>query len=294
MCFKILRFFLHKNIFFELLMAFDHFKLMLYFHHMKSEIILPEKLQPHRDLFEQTAKTFNRIVLSKKEQLSPWDSKVGGLPYWLKEMTFPTNEKGEALQFLAQINFEKMPPLENFPTEGLLQFFINDDDLYGVDFDEPTVQKNFQVIYHKDIDQESILEDFSFLPVYAHSPISKMESVLNIDFETQVEIVPTADYEFEQHFGDEFFMQFGPESWDILEVYNEAIRSKGHKVAGYADFTQFDPRVPENPMMLLFQLDSDSTNGISWGDLGVANFFIKKEHLINKDFSEVLYNWDCC
>jgi len=31
-----------------------------------------------------------------------------------------------------------------------------------------------------------------------------------------------------------------------------------------------------------------------WGDAGVANFFINSADLINKDFSRVMYNWDCC
>jgi uncharacterized protein YwqG len=45
---------------------------------------------------------------------------------------------------------------------------------------------------------------------------------------------------------------------------------------------------------LLFQMDTDDEVGIMWGDSGVANFFIIEEDLKNKDFSRVLYNWDCC
>ncbi len=32
---------------------------------------------------------------------------------------------------------------------------------------------------------------------------------------------------------------------------------------------------------------------IMWGDMGVAGFFINYEDLKRKDFSKVLYNWDC-
>lgn len=31
-----------------------------------------------------------------------------------------------------------------------------------------------------------------------------------------------------------------------------------------------------------------------WGDCGVANFFINGAKLKQHDFSDVLYNWDCC
>ena len=42
-------------------------------------------------------------------------------------------------------------------------------------------------------------------------------------------------------------------------------------------------------------MDSDHSSDVDimWGDVGVANFFIRLEDLKNRDFSNVLYNWDC-
>jgi uncharacterized protein YwqG len=37
----------------------------------------------------------------------------------------------------------------------------------------------------------------------------------------------------------------------------------------------------------------DSDNEIICGDVGVANFFIRPGDLAKKDFSQVMYNWDC-
>ena len=45
--------------------------------------------------------------------------------------------------------------------------------------------------------------------------------------------------------------------------------------------------------ILLLQIDTDDSLNIMWGDSGVANFFIKKDDLLNLDFSNVIYNWDC-
>lgn len=45
--------------------------------------------------------------------------------------------------------------------------------------------------------------------------------------------------------------------------------------------------------ILLLQIDTDNSLNIMWGDSGVANFFIRKEDLLNLDFSNVIYNWDC-
>ena len=69
---------------------------------------------------------------------------------------------------------------------------------------------------------------------------------------------------------------------------------------GYPFFTQNDPRSEDIDYRefdtLLFQLDSemrDRRELVCWGDLGVGNFFIHREALKRRDFSRVLYNWDC-
>ena len=63
------------------------------------------------------------------------------------------------------------------------------------------------------------------------------------------------------------------------------------QVVGYPFFTQSDPRSVDDGEILLFQLNS--VKDIMWGDAGVANFFIDREALKNRDFSHVMYNWDC-
>lgn len=87
------------------------------------------------------------------------------------------------------------------------------------------------------------------------------------------------------------------------ETYHDHFGSTGHKLGGYPFFTQADPRQYDENIhdyVLLFQMDSDydykdgeQGKDIMWGDVGVANFFICPEDLKNKDFSKVLYNWDC-
>ena len=62
------------------------------------------------------------------------------------------------LRFLAQINFSEMPPLEGFPTKGILQFYIAGENAHGLNFENPEEQKGFRVIYH-----EEVVEDESAL-----------------------------------------------------------------------------------------------------------------------------------
>ncbi len=82
---------------------------------------------------------------------------------------------------------------------------------------------------------------------------------------------------------------------------SEELSGLGHKMLGYPGFIQFDPREDKEDRKyydtLLLQIDSDmgedGEDYVLWGDCGVANLFINKEALIKRDFSNILYNWDC-
>ncbi len=77
-----------------------------------------------------------------------------------------------------------------------------------------------------------------------------------------------------------------------MDEYGKMVRPQGHKIGGYAYFTQDDPRRASDPMLLLFQLDSDERMDLMWGDMGVGHFFIREKDLVARDFSRVLYDWD--
>ena len=73
----------------------------------------------------------------------------------------------------------------------------------------------------------------------------------------------------------------------------------GHKIGGYPGFSQEDPRdiaAEDDHDVLLLQIDTDDIGEreIMWGDSGVANFFISREHLKQRNFQDVIYTWDCC
>ena len=50
------------------------------------------------------------------------------------DQNLPVNQKtGAPLYLLAQINFEQIPHIKDFPEKGLLQIFISGDDgVYGI------------------------------------------------------------------------------------------------------------------------------------------------------------------
>lgn len=95
------------------------------------EFKLPGILEKHREYLASTLQPSNRLKFTLQETL-PWESKLGGCPYMEDISQYPKDENGAPMVFLAQINLSEMPPLPDFPTEGLLQFYIANDGIFGL------------------------------------------------------------------------------------------------------------------------------------------------------------------
>lgn len=258
----------------------------------------PKALEPYRARLAATEKPFIRIALEETEAatLPPWQSKVGGYPYWPQDASYPVSADGRPLFFLAQINLAETPPLEGFPRQGIVQFFIADDDLMGLDFDDPEAQRGFRVVYHPALalQADALRLDFTFLPDFdaGNLPFAPGRCFA-MQFTPDTGLMPESDYRFDGLFGEDFFARFQADEWTVAEAWGQIADAAGHRLGGYAEFTQEDPRSPNDPMELLFQLDSDAKNRIQWGDLGVANFFIRPHDLLAGRLERVRYNWDC-
>ncbi|SDI05012.1 Uncharacterized protein YwqG [Vibrio xiamenensis] len=225
-----------------------------------------------------------------------WSSKFGGKPYWPKNMSYPETESGNKLILIAQLNFEELPQLEGFPHTGILQFFIANNQYYGMDIDRSVEEiisshDGYQVIYHPVIDnnQSHLTQDLPQAEPENYLPLSREHRLIAT---LDREIPSPEDFRYEKYVGDPF--EHGDELGHFLY---DNLSSEGSKVGGYAHFTQEDPRIygRYDDWVLLFQMDSEylSDVDITWGDLGVCNFFIEKDALRNRDFSRVWYNWDC-
>lgn len=228
-------------------------------------------------------------------------SKFIGKPYLPVGESYPLASDGTPLMLLAQINFAELPPLDDYPTEGILQFYVHPySDTYGVDFSgnypENTIeQKDFRVVFHEKV-QASQAQ--TALPTFdAERIISPVFQEHALQFSVGEEYVPSTDWRFEQYFGQEYFVFSNNQGTEELwRDYNDHYNSSGHKIGGYACFTQWDIRSKDlfSDYELLLQIDSTEADEICWGDVGVGNFFIRREDLRNRDFSKVLYTWDCC
>lgn len=258
-----------------------------------TRIEIPKSLEKFSQKIEDTLRPYLNIKL-KSQKTMLWESKIGGNPYLEKCMEYPKTSKGEELRLLAQINFEEVPHLNNFPKKGILQFFILPDDLYGADFDNPCKQDTFRVIYLPEVkkDEKLLVTDFSFLKELEEDWYLPFEKEGKMHFLEKDMPAQAYTYEFEKLYKDVDFTE------EDIENYIEELNFSCCRIGGYPEFTQFDPRENDEDLAkfntLLLQLDSDDECNMMFGDCGIANFFIKEDDLKNLDFSTVLYNWDCC
>ena len=216
---------------------------------------------------------------------SVFESKVGGLGYLPHDGNFPVDNDGNQLRLLAQIDCSQVN-FDPFPKSGLLQFWIQNDELYGCDFGNPE-QNIFRILYYPELDRTVTEQEIQAKFVkseYDEEALFPVDKECGMIFESGESFKrPEIDFDADEAEEEARWNEYG----ELSSKY------PNHQVGGYPYFTQDDPRDEDSPYdFLLFQLDSDSDK-VLWGDLGIGNFFINSEKLKALDFSDVLYNWDC-
>lgn len=261
---------------------------------------VPKVFADYWDKIEKTKLPSISIKSTATDDLSLHQSSFGYYPCIPKGFDYPKGENGNYLYPLAQINFEEVPEIRGYPTRGYLQFYIAaDDDVHGINFDNYQLQKNFRVLYFEEEEVKSYETDFSFLDEVIKSEQVPVFKPHGLNFSLKDDYLGIGDVRYEESgiFSLATITKKYPSLEDEIEEAGwENFQSNGHKIGGYAYFTQEDPRIgsgAENikDYILLLQIDSDDE--IMWGDCGVANFFIHPDDLAKKDFSKVMYNWDC-
>jgi uncharacterized protein YwqG len=213
-------------------------------------------------------------------------SKLLGRPYLPITLDYPLDKYGKPLVMLAQINFGEMPPLKNYPKKGILQVFTP-----PMFWDEGN--EYYLYLYHK-ITEQAYHKSFPILSpeYYEMLPI---DCEHKLAFSKEVEYGGPADFRFDFSFGAKSFYDFRDELSEKQQIeFDNLFQSSGHKIGGYAYFTQSDPRAHQPAKkddVLLLQIDSDKE--IMFGDAGISNIFINIEDLKKRRFEKAYFNWDC-
>lgn len=274
------------------------------------------------DILEKNKKPTIKIEVSD-DKPNLFQSKFGGLPYLPKDKEVPRDKENRQFTLLAQINIEELPENNIYPMkEGILQFWILNDDVYGLDFDN-LLGNGYKVVYYKEIDksvtEEEILEKYK--PYEEDENYFPIEGEFSLKFELRDGYFSDSNDDFREIVDEEmkkFYLENREKYPEILKVYKdgeylnywdiwdileedkeigEKLFEAGHKIGGYPNFTQSDVRdLKAGYNILLLQIDSEGTDEheIMWGYCGIANFFIREKDLKELNFDEVIYNWDCC
>ena len=243
----------------------------------------PKELEKFREKLERTYKTCNEIKFVPSETKA-WESKIGGCPYLEKEEDYPRDENGNPMFFMAQINLEEMPKLPDFPEKGILQFYVVDDEVYGLEDD-------CKVIYIEEYskDESKLLKENPFESANEYPPFEKSGKAV---------FTQKQDMASQQCKGFDEVLALADDEEEEETLWN-FIDTAGCKMGGYPYFVQNAPEFYENGTadILLLQIDTDDGEGtceIMFGDGGNCQFMISREDLLNRDFSNVYYDWACC
>ena len=251
--------------------------------------MIPEFLSQYKAEIEnyklETVK-ISATPVSQKEIMPINQSRFLGLPYLPTDVNYPVDKKGAPMIMLAQINFAEVPHLQNYPQKGVLQLFISSTDWYDM--------TDYKILYHDGITIDAQI-NFDFLTenLYLESPIYCEHK---LKFEKVIEYGGVADFNFDLTFnGIDYYDYYETLSKEQQNEMDALFEGTGHKIGGYAYFTQSDVRdydAAKHNDVLLLQIDTDEQ--IMFGDSGVANIFIHPDDLANKRFEKAYFNWDCC
>lgn len=253
---------------------------------------LPEELDPYRALINGSVRPYLGARVLDDAPASIVGSQLGGEPWWPASKAFPRDGDGHPLFLLAQVNFAELPVLPPLPRTGLLQIFIAADHLYGANLDDLQDTRGFRVFHHTDLTEPRNLRDVPrTLPASrgAALPLEDAFAARGLAFAMEAMAIDPTDYRFAS-----ILPEIAADD-DLLELYAEWHEVSAVRLGGYPNFTQEDPRAYMKSRLGDFNLLTiDTTDGIMWGDSGVAQFFIDEADLKRADFSKVAYNWDCC
>ncbi|KAA8828855.1 DUF1963 domain-containing protein [Bifidobacterium tissieri] len=259
------------------------------------------------------------------------DTKYGG-PFLLPDdYELPVNPgNGVPMVLLAQWNFERLPRLEGFPQNGLLQCFVDatDDDL-DQDVTQTTDDGNDG---NDDSENDKAWESWKIRYIPANllstdaphaaqvitphwqlyhgcvKPTQVPFDDENMQFKLHGELTTSpmgvTDYRYEDllescldQLDEEDRELFDDEYADMENLLFQRISGDGHRLGGYPLFTQDDPRTYMDEdeaadLVMVAQINSIEFK-MMFGDNGIGHIFIPSAALHDTDFSQAFYQWDC-
>lgn len=265
-----------------------------------------KSLSEHRQFIDSLRKPAIRIEKGGKHSFC----KIGGLPIAKASFKWPA-WKGKPLAFLCQIDLGTIPKSEftkNIPSDGLLYFFYDQEqETWGFD---PKDRGSWKIIYINErddiepvnapagLDKEYIYKEkqikFSSILTYPDGQDDRIYK-LNLNDTQSDEYYDLCSSVFGNQPSHHLLGYPSPVQGNDMDLESQLV-SNGLYCGDATGYN--DPKVKElesgrYDWILLLQLDSDDESGMMWGDSGTLYFWIRKEDLKNKNFSNVWMILQC-
>lgn len=248
--------------------------------------------------FQKTEQTAIAITARYDDQPAALTSRFGGNPYWQKGVELPRDKTGKVMALLAQINCSELPENPYFPKKGLLQCFIpSNDEYYGANLDTFGGKSQLFTHFWENPDADKAIawptdsEETDLIPAFgAHTlTFSEKKAVAGIETIECAEALNANPFEVLE---DVSLNE--KEEQRFYDTMVEFVAAEGHKLLGYPDFVNGDPRA-NSDYCLLLQMDTDceGDNDIMWGDNGRGYLFIRKADLQAGRCDKLVLYWDC-
>lgn len=259
-----------------------------------------------KDYIHKNMKNSIKIKLEEEEDYKVvGSSRIGGYPDVPENFNWPKTKEGDFMTLIAQLNMSEISKydLDNvLPKNGLLYFFMG--------IDEPAYDIEHKVIYFESaeniklmkIEETTILEDDCEFKSFKASATSTVDipNYAYMDYDVIDDSDSYFDMEEEVKFscgnniGSIFGYPDGQHDDSELEAALKIILNEGYhyspkekdKLINYykGDVNKADEEISN--ICMLLEIDSENNVGFQWWDSGCIHFFIRKEDLINKDFSK--------
>ncbi len=273
----------------------------------KKEIYIPIELAKFSNEILASSMSFIKITPEPTLELLPTrQSKFLGIPYWpIPTQLFPKDIYGNPMRMVAQINLEYIQNIVintniSLPKNGILQFFLPQYNYHNQHLNINENTNSIGIFYHENINLPNLLsEELKELHIKPPSHDFPVFKESKINFFEESKFCPLIDYYHSDYFYHLILDEINEA--ELEQFFNsEEFDSSGCKIGGYAKFSKSDPRNEyynlDNPWQLLFQIDSINDNNSEpismWGNNGVGSWFIKKNDLLNLDFSKSIFYCD--
>ena len=240
------------------------------------------------------------IVPAEEKDFTLGESKIGGKPNLPHGIEWFKDNKGNYLDFLAQINMEEVAPYDIeklLPTKGMLYFFYDEEqESWGRESEDKDKFKVF--FFDDDLKQLVVREHPNKLKVNPYFKQCKLSFKKFLSFPEDLlenlDLDLKSDSLFE--FYDTLHRNYGEQHPDLTKLvgYPNVIQNPMEEecvkaLDDYDTFSSIDRKlrdINQNPYewTLLFQLNSIDEAEMMWGDCGNLYFWIKMQDLKAKKF----------